>query len=153
MEKTMSTVINRGMPQPVNTLGNPAIADTAALIGRILLAILFIKSGWGKIGGFEQTAGYMASKGLPMAEVLLVITILLELVGGAMLVVGYKARWAALAFAAWLVPVTLVFHQFWGIPAEQVQNQTNHFFKNVAIFGGMLVVFAFGPGRYSLDAR
>ena len=149
----MSTVLNRGVPQPVNAIGNPAIADTAALIGRILLTILFIKSGWGKIEGFEQTAGMMASKGLPMAEVLLVITIFLELVGGLLIVIGYKARWAALGLALWLIPVTLLFHKFWGIPADQVMNQTNHFFKNVAILGGMLMVFAFGPGRYSLDAR
>ena len=134
-------------------MNNPTLTNTAALVGRILLAVIFIKSGWGKIGGFEGTAGYMASKGLPMAQVLLVATILLELGAGILLVVGYKARWAALLFALFLVPVTLVFHPFWGIPAEQVQNQMNHFLKNVAIMGGMLMVFAFGPGAYSVDQR
>lgn len=141
----MNTLANRRFA------ANPAIADTAALVGRILLAVIFIKSGWGKIGGFDQTAAMMASKGLPMAEALLIGSILIELGAGILLVIGYKARWAALAIALWLVPVTFVFHKFWGIPADQVMNQTNHFFKNVAIFGGMLMVFALGPGRHSLD--
>lgn len=132
---------------------NPALANAAALIGRILLAVIFIKAGWGKIAGFEGTAGYMASKGLPMVQVLLVLTILIELGGGILLAIGYKARWAALAIALFLVPVTFIFHPFWGIPADQVMNQTNHFFKNVAIVGGMLMVFAFGPGAWSLDKR
>ena len=129
----------------------PAVADAAALLGRILLAVLFLKSGWGKIGGFDATAAMMASKGLPMASVLLVVTIALELGGGLALVVGYKTRWVALALALWLIPVTLAFHNFWAVPPEQVQNQSIHFFKNVSILGGMLMVFAFGPGRYSLD--
>lgn len=134
-------------------MNNPSVTNTVALVGRILLAILFIKSGWGKIGGFEGTAGYMASKGLPMPQVLLVLTILIELGGGILLAVGWKARWAALAIAAFVVPATLVFHQFWGIPADQVMNQSNHFFKNVSIIGGMLMVFALGPGAYSVDKR
>jgi putative oxidoreductase len=93
----------------------------------------------------------MASKGLPFPEALLVVTILVELGAGLLLAIGYKARWAALAFAIWLIPVTLVFHKFWGIPADQVQMQSINFYKNVAILGGMLMVFAFGPGRYSVD--
>lgn len=137
----------------INNPYQPPLADIAALVGRILLALLFLKSGWGKIPGFEGTAGYMASKGLPMPQVLLVITIVVELAAGVMLVVGYKARLAALALFLWLIPVTFVFHQFWGIPAEQVQNQTNHFFKNVSIMGGMLMVYALGPGGFSLDHK
>ena len=132
---------------------NPTLVNAASLIGRILLALIFITSGWGKIGGFEGTAGYMASKGLPMVQVLLVLTILIELGGGILLAVGYKARWAALAIALFLVPVTFIFHRYWGIPADEVMNQTNHFFKNVAIIGGMLIVFAFGPGGWSVDKR
>ena len=132
---------------------NTTVSNVAALVGRLLLAIIFIKAGWGKIGGFEGTAGYMASKGLPMVQVLLVLTILVELGGGLLLAIGYKARWAALAIFLFLVPVTVMFHPFWGIPAEQVQNQMNHFLKNVAIMGGMLMVFAFGPGAYSVDKR
>ena len=149
----MNTLANRPVNPAFPSAASANVADAAALIGRILLAVIFIYSGWSKIGGFEQTAAMMASKGLPMAQVLLVITIAIEFGAGILLVIGYQARWAALAFALWLVPVTLVFHKFWDIPVDQVQNQTNHFFKNVAIFGGMLMVFAFGPGRYSVDKR
>jgi putative oxidoreductase len=145
----MNTLANRNVNHP--TVIAPSVADAAALVGRILLAYLFIKSGWGKIGGFEQTAAMMASKGVPLAQLALIVTIALELGAGLMLIVGYKARWAALAIALWLIPVTYMFHGYWNVPADQVMNQTNHFYKNVAIFGGMLMVFAFGPGRYSLD--
>ena len=132
---------------------NTNLANTAALVGRILLAVIFIKSGWGKIEGWDGTAGYMASKGLPMVPVLLALTIAIELGGGILLAIGFKARWAALAIALFLVPVTFIFHPFWGIPADQVMNQTNHFFKNVSIIGGMLMVFALGPGAWSVDKR
>lgn len=132
---------------------NPNITHAAALVGRILLAVIFIKAGWGKIGGWEATAGYMASKGLPLVPVLLAGTILIELGGGLMLALGWKARWAALAIFLWLIPVTVIFHAFWGIDAAQVQNQMNHFLKNVAIMGAMLMLFAFGPGAYSVDRR
>jgi putative oxidoreductase len=132
---------------------NPGLANAAALVGRILIAIIFIKAGWGKIGGWEGTAGYMASKGLPLVPVLLAGTILIELGGGLMLALGWKTRWVALVIFLWLIPVTAIFHAFWGIDAAQVQNQMNHFLKNVAIMGAMLMLFAFGPGAYSLDKR
>ena len=149
----MNTLANNPMNRSFPSAVSPAVADVAALVGRILLAVIFVNSGWSKIGGFEQTAAMMASKGLPMAQVLLIATIAIEFGAGILLVVGYQARWAALAFALWLVPVTLVFHKFWDIPADQVMNQSINFFKNVAILGGMLMVFAFGPGRYSLDRQ
>lgn len=132
---------------------NPNITNVAALVGRILIAIIFIKAGWGKIGGWEATAGYMASKGLPMVPLLLAATIALELGGGIMLAIGWKARWVAALFFLWLIPATFIFHAFWGIDAAQVQNQMNHFLKNVAIMGAMLMVSAFGPGAYSVDRR
>jgi putative oxidoreductase len=121
------------------------------LVGRLLLAYIFVLAGYGKVIGFAGTAKYMASKGLPMVEVLLAGTIAIELVGGLMLAVGWKARWAALAFFLWLIPVTLVFHGYWSAPADQVTAQTIQFQKNLAIMGGMLFVFFCGPGRLSLD--
>src|SRR6185369_11974739 len=81
----MNTLANRGINQPASIIA-PSVADAAALVGRILLAFLFLKSGWGKIGGFEQTAAMMASKGVPLASIALVVTILLELGGGLLLV-------------------------------------------------------------------
>ena len=130
---------------------NPNIQNGAALVGRILLAVIFIMSGFGKITGYDNTAAMMASKGLPMVGVLLPLTILTELGGGILLAIGYKARWAALALAGFTILAALIFHNFWAVEAAQKMAQQINFMKNVAITGGMLVVFAFGAGRYSLD--
>jgi putative oxidoreductase len=132
---------------------NPNSASLVALVGRILLALLFVNAGFHKIGGFEGTVGAIASKGLPMPQVLAALTVALELLGGILLIVGYKVRWVALAFFLWLIPTTFLFHKFWGIDAAQVQNQMNHFMKNVSIMGGMLLLVAFGPGAYSVDKK
>jgi putative oxidoreductase len=123
----------------------------ALLAGRILLAYVFILSGFGKMLGFAGTAGYMASKGMPVPEFFLVCAILIELVGGLMLAVGWKARWGALAIAVFLVPTTLIFHAYWTYPEAQVMVQQIQFNKNLAILGGMLYVAFMGPGRLSLD--
>ncbi len=125
--------------------------NVLALVGRILLAAIFIISGFGKITGWDGTAAYMASKGLPMVPALLALTIAIELGGGILLAIGYKARWAALAIFLFTIPVTLVFHNFWAADAAQVQMQQINFLKNLAIMGGMLMVVAFGPGTYSVD--
>lgn len=137
----------------MNTYPNDNASNAAALAGRVLLALLFVQSGFGKITGFTGTAAFMASKGMPMAEVLLVGAIAIEFLGGLMLIAGFHARWAALAIALFLVPTTLIFHNFVGLEAEAAKGQLTHFMKNVTILGGMLMVFAFGPGAWSLDAR
>jgi putative oxidoreductase len=130
---------------------NPNTANLAALVGRLLLAVIFILSGFQKIPGFEGTAGYIASKGLPMPQVVAALTIVVELGGGILLAIGYKARWAALALAVFTLLAALIFHNFWAVEAAQKMNQQINFMKNLAITGGMLMVFAFGPGRYSVD--
>jgi putative oxidoreductase len=130
---------------------NNSTQDTVALIARILLAAMFIISGFGKIGGFEGTAGYIASKGLPMPQVVAALTIALELGGGILLAVGYKARWVALALGVFSVIAAVIFHNFWAVEAAQKMGQQINFMKNITIAGGMLMVFAFGPGRLSVD--
>ncbi|HTL25979.1 MAG TPA: DoxX family protein [Burkholderiales bacterium] len=125
----------------------------AAFLGRIFLALIFVVSGVGKIAGYAGTASYMASRGLPMVEVLLPLTIAVELGGGLMLALGWKTRWAAAALFLFLVPTTLIFHQFWGIDPKLVQMQKIHFLKNVAIMGGMLMVIAIGAGAWSVDRK
>ena len=130
-------------------MNNNSMQDTAALVGRIALALIFIVSGFSKIAGFAGTAGFMAKAGLPMPEVLLALTILIELGGGLLIAVGYNARWAALAIAAFIVPVTLVFHN----PVGADQTNMIMFMKNISIIGGMLFVYAFGPGAFSIDER
>jgi putative oxidoreductase len=134
-------------------MNNPAFTNAAALVGRILIALIFVISGAMKIGGFSGVAGYIGSKGLPMPEVLAALTIALELGGGLLLIIGWKVRWVALLFFLWLIPTTFIFHRFWGIDAAQVQNQFNNFMKNVSIMGAMWMLMAFGPGAYSVDRK
>ena len=121
------------------------------LAGRILMALIFLLSGFGKLTSFAGTAGYMASKGMPMAEFLLVGAIIFELGGAVMLVIGWKVRWGALMLILFTVPATLMFHNLWAADAAQYQNQLNHFMKNVAMIGGLLYMMAFGAGPLSLD--
>lgn len=130
---------------------NDKFTDWAALAGRVLLALIFILSGIGKITGYSGTAAMMASKGMPMVSVLLPAAIAVELGGGLLLALGFKARWAAGAIFLFLIPTTLIFHAFWGLDAQAAQMQQINFMKNVAIAGGMLMVIAFGPGRLSLS--
>ncbi|MEO8752892.1 MAG: DoxX family protein [Casimicrobiaceae bacterium] len=122
--------------------------DYAALVARILLTVMFIISGFGKITGFEGTVGAIASKGLPVPQLMAVGAIVVELGAGLLVLVGYKARWAALAIFLFLIPTTLLFHNYWATPQDQAQYI--NFMKNVTIMGGMLMVWAFGPGRLAL---
>ncbi len=125
--------------------------DTVVLVGRIMLAVIFILSGFSKITGFEGTAGYIGSKGLPMPQVVAALTILVELGGGILLAIGYKARWAALALGVFTILAAVIFHNFWAADAAHHMDQQINFMKNIGITGGMLMVFAFGPGRLSVD--
>src|SRR5271169_4962056 len=125
--------------------------DLTVLFGRVLLAAMFIISGYGKLTGFDGTAGYVASKGLPVAQVLVAIAILIEIGGGLAIVIGWKTRWAATAFIVFLIVITPIFHNYWAVPQEQMMGQQINFMKNLTILGGMLLLFGFGPGRYSID--
>jgi len=130
---------------------NTGTQDNVALVARILLAVMFIISGFGKITGFDATVGYIASKGLPLPQLVAIGTILVELGGGIMLAVGFKARWAALALAVFTLLAAIIFHNFWAADAAAKMGQQINFMKNISIVGGMLMVFAFGPGRLSVD--
>ena len=125
--------------------------DVAALVGRVLLALMFVWAGYGKITGYAGTAGWMSSSGMPMVGLLLPLAILIELGGGIALIVGFKARWVALALAGFTLVASLIFHNFWAMTGDAVMTNTLFFYKNVAVIGGMLMVFAFGPGRFSVD--
>lgn len=123
------------------------------LVGRLLLALLFLPAGIGKITGFAGTAGYIASKGLPMPSLGAAIAVLVEVGGSLALIAGFGTRWVALALAGFTLVTTFIFHNFWGVPADQAMMQQLMFYKNIAVVGGLLVLVAHGAGAWSLDAR
>lgn len=132
----------------LNALQNPL-----ALIGRVLLALLFVPAGFGKLMGFAGTVGYIASKGVPLPEVAAGIAVAVELGLGILLLVGYQARWAALGIGLFTLVITFIFHNFWAVAPEMMMMQKMNFFKNLAIAGGLLTVAAWGAGAWSLDGK
>ena len=129
------------------------LQNPLSLIGRILLALLFVPAGFGKIAGFAGAAGYIASKGVPLPELAAAAAIGVELGLGLLLLIGWQTRWAALGIALFTLVITFIFHNFWAVPAEQVMMQQQSFFKNIAVIGGLLTVAAWGAGAWSVDAK
>jgi len=123
------------------------------LVARILIALIFILSGFAKIGGFDGTVGYIASKGLPLPQLAAIGAIIVELGGGILLVLGWKSRWAAAAMLLFTGVAAVIFHNFWAVPPEQAQNQMIHFMKNVSMIGGLLLVLVHGSGPLSLGGE
>ena len=120
----------------------------AILIGRVLLSIMFIVAGFGKLTAIGATAGWFGSIGLPVPTVTAVVVGLVELIGSLAILVGYRTRTAALVLAVFTVAATLIAHTNL---ADQVQQL--FFLKNLAITGGFLALAAGGAGAYSIDAR
>ena len=131
----------------MNTQGFPLV------IARVLLALMFLMSGISKLTGLEGTAGYIASVGLPAPTLLALGAGVVELVGGVLLVIGWQARWAALALAAFTLLASVLFHNFWAMPADKAFMQQLMFLKNLSVVGGLLFVFAYGAGTASLDSH
>jgi putative oxidoreductase len=117
-------------------------------LGRVLLAIIFLLSGIGKIADFGGTQQYMAQYGMPLTAVLLVGAILFEVGGGLSLLLGWKVRYGAFALILFLIPATLIFHTDFAERAQMI-----NFLKNLAIMGGLLALAAAGPGPLSVGGR
>ena len=127
--------------------------NVLTLLGRVLIAALFVPAGLAKIAGFAGTTGYIASVGLPLPQVGAAIAIAVEVGLGLMVLVGWRSRLAALGMAVFTVAAGVLFHNFWAAAADQMQMQQISFLKNLSIAGGLLFIAAFGPGAWSLDAR
>jgi putative oxidoreductase len=135
--------------------------DLGSLIGRVMLALIFVLSGFGKITGFAGTAGYMVNAGIPHSLVYpgMLLSIAIELGGGLLIVVGFKARLAALVIFLFLIPVTIMFH-FAPYRDALLHGQTMialtnmiMMMKNLSMMGGLLLVASMGPGGYSIDGN
>ena len=129
------------------------LQNPLALLGRLLIAALFLPSGLSKIAGFAGTVGYVASVGLPAPQLLAAVAVVVEVGFTLLLVLGWGTRWVALGMAVFTVLAGVLFHNFWAAPADQVMMQQINFWKNISIAGGFLVLAAFGPGAISIDAK
>ena len=134
----------------VNTL----FERTCLLAGCALIGLYFILPAISKIQDFEGTSAYMAAHDVPMIQVLLVLTIIIQLSAGTALIIGFKGRWAAFLLAGLTLVISLFMHNFWtyedGLEkAHELQN----FFKNMGIMAGLLIVAGLGTGPLSLDNR
>jgi putative oxidoreductase len=122
------------------------------VVGRILIALIFVRAGINKIASIDTTAAEMAKAGIPLSNILVFGAILMELGVGVLLMVGLFARWAALALFFYTLTLALIFHAYWAAPAAQARQQASFFFGHLSMMGGMLVIVAFGAGVYSVDA-
>lgn len=130
-----------------------SLQNPLSLAGRLLLALMFLPAGIAKIGGFAGMVGFATSVGMPMPQVGVAIALLIEVVGGLALVVGFGTRWAALALALFTLVASFFFHNYWALPADQQMTQQLMFFKNMAIIGGLLTLAAWGAGAWSVDGK
>ena len=115
---------------------------SAYAAARALMAVIFLVAGIRKLLGYAGTLGYFGALGIPLPDLLLPLTILLEIGGGIALLIGWRARWVAAALGLFSLVSALLAHRFWAADPAQFANQLNHFLKNVAIAGGFLLVAA-----------
>lgn len=129
------------------------LQDPLALAGRLLMALLFLPAGIGKLTGFAGTVGYISSVGLPMPQLGAVVALVVEIVGGLALIAGLGTRLAAIVLAAFTLVASFFFHAYWAVPADQQLIPQLLFYKNIAVVGGLLTIAAWGAGAWSVDAR
>lgn len=130
-----------------------ALKNPLALVGRLLLASLFLPAGIGKITGFAGTAAYISSAGLPAPTLAAAAALIVEIGGGIALIAGAGTRFAAFILALFTLVASFVFHAYWAVPANQQYVTQLLFFKNIAVVGGLLTLAAWGAGAWSIDER
>jgi len=124
----------------INVAAMPEFSRVGVPIGRALLGALFVISGLLKIGRYAGVAAGLQNAGLPMAEALAAAVIVFEVLAGLALALGWRTRLSAALLALFVVMATLLFHRFWAADAAAYGNQLNHFLKNVALTGALLML-------------
>ncbi|WP_256390502.1 DoxX family protein [Paraburkholderia phytofirmans] len=128
-------------------------SDTALLVSRVLMMVLFLLFGWQKLTGFSGTIGYMASVGSPAPGLAAAVAVIMELAVGLLIAVGFYTRPLALLLGLYTLGTALIGHHYWTMSGmEQYANMIN-FYKNISIMGGLLLLAASGPGRFSFDKK
>ncbi|MFP5418210.1 MAG: DoxX family protein [Gammaproteobacteria bacterium] len=132
---------------------SPSLQDALSLAARLLIVALFLPAGIGKLTGFDGTVGYIASAGLPLAAAGAALAVVVEIGASLALLAGFGTRVASVVLAVFTLAASLFFHAYWTLPADQAYVNQLLFFKNIAVIGGLLMLVAYGAGRWSLDAR
>ena len=128
-----------------------ALAPVSA-VGRLLIALIFVRAGINKLGAIAATSATMKSHAIPYPDILVWGAVLVELGGGLMLMAGLYVRWVALALFFYTLSLALIFHAYWAAPEVAARTEASFFFGHLSMMGGMLYVVAFGAGPYSIDA-
>lgn len=142
--------------RPIDTTEDPSIhlapRPMTALLGRIAIASIFLVSGTAKLVDVAGTAAHMSAVGIPYPETLAMFAGVVEVLGALSLVFGALSRMGALGLIVFLIPTTLLFHNFWALEGDEQRMQMVQFLKNVGIAGGLILLISYGPGRYSVDS-
>ncbi|SFP74588.1 DoxX family protein [Ralstonia sp. NFACC01] len=125
--------------------------DELILLARILMMVLFVMSGWGKLTGFQGTVGYMASTGAPMPMVAAAVAVVMEFGVGIALLIGLWTRPLALLMALFVLGTSFIAHSYWDMQGAMEAANKIQFFKNLSIMGGLFLLAATGPGRYAVQ--
>ena len=137
----------------MQSFGAEQVRDEAILVARILLIVLFVVFGWGKLTGYDATVAYMAKTGLPMPTVAALVAIVVEFFVALAVAIGIWTRPLALLLALYTLATALIGHSFWTKEGAARYANAINFYKNVSIIGGFVLLYITGAGRYSLDAR
>lgn len=125
--------------------------DVILLLGRVALGAIFVKSGMQKLMALGAFAASLAGRGIPQSDTWAVVGALVECVGGILIVTGFRTRPAALLMVLFVIVATAISHRYWEFADAARRAQESQFFKNLSIIGGFLLLFASGPGRFSID--
>ena len=128
-------------------------SSAVRLVGRILVSVVFLFSGLSKVMAFSMMTGMAASKHMPLPALMIAGAAAVELLGGLAILTGFQAKLASWVLFLYLIPTTILFHNFWTLQGMDRIDAQSHFLKNVAIMGGLLSLAAFGSGAYSIDSR
>jgi putative oxidoreductase len=132
---------------------NASSASPVPLLGRLLISTVFIFSGISKVLAFSTMTGFAAAKGMPLPAVAIGGAAVIEILGGLAVLTGFQAKVAAWILFVYLIPTTVIFHNFWTLQGADRMDAEGHFLKNLAIMGGLLFLSAFGPGAFSADGK
>jgi len=122
-------------------------------VGRLLIVYIFATSGIAKVFSWQANVQYVSTRHLPMVPVFLAVAAMIEIGGSICLITGYRAREAAMIMFLYMIPLTVLFHNYWAATGMLAGMQETHFRKNVAIMGGLLIVVYAGPGKWAIGER